>query len=106
MNLVMNVKRSQLRGVLEELEGVFSNMDIVINIKEEEYKEKIPNLTTENLEQIQKAIEQRDRQDESRAIGPLKPADDAIVIDTTDLNIEQVVGELLCRVEEECLKKD
>ena len=60
----------------------------------------------ENLEQIQKAIEQRDRQDESRAIGPLKPADDAIVIDTTDLNIEQVVGELLCRVEEECLKKD
>jgi len=42
--------------VLEELEGVFSNMDIVINIKEEEYKEKIPNLTTENLEQIQKEM--------------------------------------------------
>lgn len=56
MNLVINVKRSQLRGVLEELEGAFSNMDIVINIEEEEHKEKIPNLTTENLEQIQKEM--------------------------------------------------
>jgi len=60
----------------------------------------------ENPEQIQKALEERDRQDETREIGPLAPADDAIVIDTTDLSIEEVVGELLCRVEEECLRKD
>ena len=45
----------------------------------------------ESLEQIQRAIEERDRSDQSRSVGPLKPATDAIVIDTTDLSIEEVV---------------
>jgi cytidylate kinase len=46
------------------------------------------------------AIEERDKSDEGRAVGPLKPADDAIVIDTTDLSIEEVVEKLLRYVEE------
>jgi cytidylate kinase len=54
----------------------------------------------ESLEQIQKAIEERDKSDQERAVGPLKPADDAIIIDTTDLNIEEVVEKLLRCVEE------
>jgi cytidylate kinase len=59
----------------------------------------------ENLEQIQQAIAERDRSDQSRGVGPLKPADDAIVVDTTDLTIEQVVEELLDCVKARCLKK-
>jgi len=59
----------------------------------------------ESLEEIQKAIEQRDKSDESRAVGPLKPADDAIIIDTTDLTIEEVVEKLLRCVEGKCLEK-
>lgn len=51
--------------------------------------------SNENLEQIQKAIEERDKSDEERAVGPLRPAEDAIVIDTTDLSIEEVVEKLL-----------
>ncbi len=43
--------------------------------------------SSENLEQIQNAIEERDTSDEDRAVGPLKPAEDAIVVDTTDLSI-------------------
>lgn len=54
----------------------------------------------ESLEQIQKAIEQRDKSDENRTVGPLRPAEDAIIVDTTDLNIEQVVEKLLCYVKE------
>ena len=57
-------------------------------------------LRNESLEQIQRAIEERDKSDEGRAVGPLKPADDAIVIDTTDLSIEEVVEKLLRYVEE------
>jgi len=53
----------------------------------------------ENLEQIQKAIEERDKSDEGRAVGPLRPAEDAIIIDTTDLSIEEVVEKLLHCVE-------
>ncbi len=33
----------------------------------------------------------RDERDQSRAVAPLKPANDAIVIDTTELSIEKVV---------------
>ena len=44
-----------------------------------------------DLEQIRQAIEARDRSDENRAVGPLKPAPDAITVDTTRLTIEEVV---------------
>jgi cytidylate kinase len=60
----------------------------------------------ESIEQIQRAIEERDKSDESRAVGPLRPADDAIVIDTTDSGIEEVVEKLLRCVEEKCRKRD
>ena len=59
----------------------------------------------ESLEQIQKAIEERDKGDESRTVGPLKPADDAIVVDTTNLTLEQVVEKVLRCVKEKCPKK-
>jgi cytidylate kinase len=51
-------------------------------------------------EQIRRAIEARDRSDESRTVGPLKPADDAVTIDTTGLSIEQVVERVCRRVRE------
>ncbi len=41
----------------------------------------------------------RDKLDSERAISPLKPAHDAIIVDTTDLTLDQVVDKLLqyCR---------
>jgi len=60
----------------------------------------------ESLEQIQKAIEERDKSDENRTVGPLRPAEDAIVVDTTDLSIEEVVEKLLSCVKEKCLRKN
>jgi len=59
----------------------------------------------QSLEQIQKAIEERDKSDENRTVGPLRPAEDAIVVDTTDLSIEEVVEKLLGYVKEKCLRK-
>ncbi|MGD2093687.1 MAG: (d)CMP kinase [Phycisphaerales bacterium] len=59
----------------------------------------------ESLEQIQKSIEERDKSDQSREAGPLKPAEDAIIVDTTYLNIEEVVAKILDYVNERCLKK-
>lgn len=60
----------------------------------------------DSLERIRAAIEERDKSDQNRTVGPLRPASDAIVIDTTDLSIEEVVEEALRCVEEKCLKKD
>lgn len=48
-----------------------------------------------DFETIKKDIEQRDHQDMNRQISPLKKADDAIVLDTSDLSIEEVVNEVI-----------
>lgn len=43
------------------------------------------------FEEVLSEIEERDRQDMSREIAPLKQADDAHLVDATDLNLEEVV---------------
>ena len=40
-------------------------------------------------------LKQRDHTDKTRDVGPLKKAEDAILIDTTDLSIEEVVTEII-----------
>jgi cytidylate kinase len=50
--------------------------------------------TQAEIEQIQRNIEVRDASDQNRAVGPLTPAADAIIIDTTDLTAEEVVEKL------------
>ncbi|MCJ8011106.1 (d)CMP kinase [Paenibacillus sp. KQZ6P-2] len=51
------------------------------------------------LEQLEKDIAERDRLDEGREISPLRCADDAIVLDTTHMDIPQVVETIVsyCR---------
>ena len=60
----------------------------------------------ESLDDVKKAIDNRDKSDQVRKVGPLKPADDAVVIDTTGLSIEQVVEKLFQFVKKKCLKKN
>jgi CMP/dCMP kinase len=55
-----------------------------------------------DLQQIQLAIEARDRSDENRTVGPLKPAPDAILVDTTHRGISEVVKQIFRYVEERC----
>ncbi len=59
----------------------------------------------QTLEQIRKAIDERDSSDRNRTVGPLKPAEDAVIIDTTDLSIDAVVEKLLNCVKEKCFEK-
>lgn len=49
----------------------------------------------EELDRIRAAIARRDRQDSEREISPLKPAADAVVLDTTSLSLEEVTSEVL-----------
>ena len=46
-------------------------------------------------------IKERDATDRSRADGPLKPADDAAHIDTSDYNVNEVVRKLLAEINRE-----
>ena len=54
------------------------------------------------IEQIKEAIDQRDTGDKNRSTGPLVPAEDAITLDTTNMDIEQVVEAVLQIVKEKC----
>jgi len=54
------------------------------------------------IEQLKQNIENRDARDSQRTIGPLKQAEDAIVIDTTNLSVKEVVKKLLGYVTGEC----
>lgn len=53
-----------------------------------------------NLEEIAKDIEDRDYRDMHREIAPLKAADDAKILDSSDLDIDQVT-DAICRMAEE-----
>ena len=44
---------------------------------------------------IEADLATRDRYDASRAVSPMRPAEDAVIIDTSDLTIDQVVAEVV-----------
>ncbi len=64
------------------------------------YKEQIEKGMNITLEKVAEAIAGRDVIDSSREDSPLTQVDDAIVIDTTGLSIEQVIESLVVRVDE------
>lgn len=51
-----------------------------------------------NLVGLVEELRERDRRDQERTIAPLKPADDAIIIETDHLNVEQVVQRIMAIV--------
>lgn len=53
-----------------------------------------------NFDDIKADIEQRDYEDSHRAISPLKQADDAVLLDTSDMSIEQVVEAMVKIIDE------
>ncbi|MBS7576213.1 MULTISPECIES: (d)CMP kinase [unclassified Enterococcus] len=58
------------------------------------YQENIEKGIATDFETLKADIAKRDELDSTRAESPLKQADDAILLDTTGLNIEQVVSEI------------
>jgi cytidylate kinase len=51
-------------------------------------------------EAMRKEVEARDRVDTERAVAPLRPASDAIVIDTDHLDVDSVVARILEHIQE------
>ncbi len=64
------------------------------------YKELVAKGEQVELAQLKQDIAARDKQDSERAISPLRQADDALLLDTSDMNIEQVVEKIMQLVEE------
>ena len=62
--------------------------------------ERLLNGIDKSFEETLEEINVRDHKDSTRKIGPLKVADDAIVIDSSNLNIEEVVNKIINYVNE------
>lgn len=59
------------------------------------YKELVEKGESCDLDQIEQDIIKRDKQDMNRTVAPLKQADDAILLDSSELTIDEVVNRIL-----------
>jgi len=64
------------------------------------YLELMENDESADIDQIKAQIKERDERDMNRAISPLKQADDAVLVDTSDLTIDEVVERILSIIDE------
>jgi len=54
----------------------------------------------DTYEQVLEDLKKRDDQDMNRQVDPLRPTEDAIIVDSTEMNFEQVVEHILAIVKE------
>lgn len=62
---------------------------------ERRYKQLISKGFQANIEDLRADLEARDARDSSRSVAPLKPAQDALVLDNSTLTIEQAVNQVM-----------
>ena len=65
---------------------------------ERRYKQLTQKGVAVDMAELIKDIKDRDDRDTQRATSPLKPADDAVVLDSTSMTIEQVLNAILAQV--------
>ncbi|HYQ59698.1 MAG TPA: (d)CMP kinase, partial [Desulfatiglandales bacterium] len=63
------------------------------------YRERLERGEAVSREGVEKELRKRDDQDMTRALAPLVPAEDAILLDTTDLTVEEVVAKVVKTIE-------
>ena len=59
------------------------------------YKQLITKGIDATLPDLLQDLEERDKRDTERTVSPLKPAEDAVTLDSTDLTIDEVVNQIL-----------
>lgn len=59
------------------------------------YKELLEKGAECNVDEIQRDIEERDRRDMNREISPLRQAEDAVLVDSSEMSIDEVVAALI-----------
>ena len=57
-----------------------------------------------DIEAVKREVEERDQRDTTRPIAPLKKAPDAVVVDSSELSIDQVVARIVAHVREVAAK--
>ncbi len=63
------------------------------------YREILARGEKADYEAVLEAVRRRDRMDSSRALAPLRPADGAVIVDTTPFSIDRVLEQVLALVD-------
>jgi len=58
------------------------------------------------FERLKASLTQRDRQDEDRGTAPLRQADDAVRLDTSDMNMDEVIERVIALIQTLDLKRE
>ncbi len=61
------------------------------------YKE-LKSASQQTLQEVENEMARRDKNDSSRELAPLKPASDAIFIDSTELSVDNIVESMLAQI--------
>ncbi|MBC2715007.1 MAG: (d)CMP kinase [Desulfobacteraceae bacterium] len=77
----------------------FLTADLIIRASRR-HKELEEKKLPQNLEAVEKDMARRDNNDSSREVAPLKPADDAILIDSTECSVESVIEQMMKHINE------
>lgn len=112
-NKLLHLQRNIAKGQNIIMEGrdigtvVFPNADVKIYLDatpEERARRRILQNREKGIdvtyEEVLKNIKDRDKRDSTRKVAPLKMAEDAIYLDSTNLSIEQVVEKIIKIIEE------
>ena len=63
------------------------------------YRERLERGEAVSMGEVEKELRKRDDQDSTRALAPLVPAKDAVIMDTTNMTVEEVVEKMIKTVE-------
>ena len=74
-------------------------LDASPKIRAERRYDELKSVNPQSLEAVERDMNRRDKNDSTRDLAPLKPAEDAIRIDSTDLSIETVVDRMVTIIE-------
>jgi cytidylate kinase len=73
-------------------------LDASPHVRAERRYQQIAGTVSVTLEEVERDIIRRDKNDSTRAIAPLKPAQDAVIIDSSEISVEEVVGKMTQQV--------
>lgn len=65
------------------------------------HKELVEKGINQSFDEVIEDMKQRDKNDETRTLAPLKKADDAVLVDTTNLSIDETVALIMLRFGQE-----
>jgi cytidylate kinase len=73
-------------------------LDASPRVRAQRRYQEIASTASVTLEEVEQDIIQRDKNDSTRAIAPLKPAQDAVIIDSSDKAVDEVVENMIAHI--------